>query len=127
VEPKHRRPAVRHETDPGPDRGWWGRYLARHRHPACRVLHAVGVPLLAVGLLLAMVQLFRGQWSLWWRPVVLLAASYLLQWLGHRIEGNDMGEVVLIKKLLGRPYVAVAPRDREVQSPVSDAMDSDRS
>ena len=36
--------------------------------------------------------------------------GYVLQYAGHRLEGNDMGEVVLMKKLLGRPYVAVGPR-----------------
>ncbi len=62
---------------------------------------------------LAGVQLARWQWSLWWRPAALLAGGYLLQWIGHRIEGNDMGELILIKRRLGRPYVAVAaPRTR---------------
>jgi len=36
--------------------------------------------------------------------------SYVLQGIGQAIEGNDMGEVVLIKKLFGKPYVAIAPR-----------------
>ena len=59
---------------------------------------------------LVIVQLHDAAWSLWWRPVGLAVLSYALQWLGHRIEGNDMGEMVLLKKLLGRPYVSIAPR-----------------
>ena len=35
--------------------------------------------------------------------------SYLLRWPGHRIERNDMGEVILIRTMLRRPYGAVAP------------------
>lgn len=70
----------------------------------------MGIPLLVWGLFLGGWQLADGRWNLWWRPVVLIAVSYLLQWLGHRIEGNDMGEVIMIKKLLGRPYVAVSRR-----------------
>lgn len=66
--------------------------------------------MLAAGLLLGAWQLWHGMWSLWWRPVGLIVISYVLQGIGHAVEGNDMGEVVLIKKLLGRPYVAVAPR-----------------
>jgi len=93
-------------------RAWADNWLERHQHPASRALHAVGIPLLAAGLVLAAVQLALWRWDLWWRPVVLIAVSYALQWWGHRIEGNDMGEVVLIKKLLGRPYVAVSPRYR---------------
>jgi hypothetical protein len=85
-------------------------WLERHQHPASRWLHAVGIPLLIAAVGLAVWQLAQWRWDLWWRPVGLVVLSYLLQWNGHRIEGNDMGEVVLIKKMLGRPYVAVAPR-----------------
>ena len=89
---------------------WLRRWLERHRHPASRVLHAVGIPLTVAAVVLALVQLRDDRWDLWWRPVLLLVLGYALQWIGHRIEGNDMGEVVLIKKLFGRPYVAVSPR-----------------
>lgn len=70
----------------------------------------VGIPLAVSCIPLAIVQLTRDQWDLWWRPVVLLAVGYLLQWIGHRIEGNDMGEVIVVKKWLGRSYVAVSPK-----------------
>ena len=92
---------------------WTHDWLQRHRHPACRALHAVGIPLLVAALALAAVQLWQWRWDLWWRPAGLIVVSYLLQWWGHRIEGNDLGEVVLVKKLLGRPFVAVAPRYRD--------------
>ena len=59
---------------------------------------------------LVIVQLQHAAWSLWWRPVGLVVLSYALQWIGHRVEGNDMGEMVLLKKLVGRPYVSIAPR-----------------
>jgi len=36
--------------------------------------------------------------------------GYVLQWLGHRVEGNDVGEFVPVKELLGLPYVAIAPK-----------------
>ncbi len=90
--------------------GWMSNWLERHRHPGNRALHAVGIPTLAAGLILAIVQLIQWRWDLWWRPVVLIVISYVIQWIGHRIEGNDLGEVALLKKLLGRPYVAVSPR-----------------
>ena len=85
-------------------------WLERHRHPASRALHAVGIPLLIGGVLLGTWQLWWGMWPLWWRPLALISFGYVLQWAGHRIEGNDMGEVVLIKRMLGQPFVAVAPR-----------------
>lgn len=64
--------------------------------------------LLAV--LLAGVQLCAWRWDLWWRPGLLLLLGYALQYTGHRCEGNDMGEIILLKRLLGRPYVAISPR-----------------
>lgn len=89
---------------------WWMRYLERHQHGASRVLHVIGVPMTVAALVLAGVQLAHWRWDLWWRPAVLLVVGYLLQYVGHLIEGNDMGEVVLLKKWLGKPYVAVSPR-----------------
>ncbi|MEE9293736.1 MAG: Mpo1-like protein [Phycisphaerae bacterium] len=77
-------------------------WLDRHQHPVSRLLHAVGIPLLVWGLWLGGSQLLGWRWDLWWRPVGLIVASYSMQWVGHRIEGNDMGEVILIKKLLRR-------------------------
>ncbi|MBN1510479.1 MAG: DUF962 domain-containing protein [Phycisphaerae bacterium] len=91
---------------------WLHRWLERHQHPASRVLHAIGIPLLPLAGGLAAWQLVEGRWDLWFRPVVLVGVSYLLQWVGHRIEGNDLGEVIAIKRLLGRPYVAVSRRYR---------------
>ena len=94
---------------------WMHSWLARHRHPASLVLHAIGIPLTLGFVALVVVQLAQDRWDLWWRPAALLVGGYLLQWIGHRIEGNDMGEVILVKRWLGRPYVAVSPRfaDRE--------------
>ena len=97
--------------------GWLQNWLTRHRSPLSFWLHVVGIPLAIAALLLAGWQLYRGQWGLWYRPVLLLAGGYLLQFLGHRHEGNDMGEVILIKRWLGRPYTAVSPRYAERPSP----------
>ncbi len=90
-----------------------GNWLDRHRHPLSFALHLIGIPLTTAAVVLAGVQLARGQWPLWWRPVLLLLVGYGLQWVGHRVEGNDMGEVILIKRWLGKPYVAIAPPKAE--------------
>lgn len=89
----------------------WKSWRARHMHPVSFALHAIAVPMLVLAGVLIVVQLIDGAWSLWSRPVLLIVVSYLLQWIGHVVEGNDMGEVILIKKLLGRPYVAIASRE----------------
>lgn len=75
-----------------------------------RGLHYVGIPLAVAALVLAAYQLVLWRWDLWWRPAAMLVAGYVLQYVGHRFEGNDLGEVVVIKRLLGRPYCAVSPR-----------------
>ncbi len=89
---------------------WLANWLERHQTRVSQVLHAVGIPLAVSGGLLALYQLWHGRWDLWWRPVVLIVVGYVLQYLGHRHEGNDVGEWILVKKLLGLPYTAVSPR-----------------
>ena len=89
---------------------WLANWRQRHQSRLSFALHVVGIPLTILAVLLAGVQLYYGRWDLWWRPVLLLAVGYALQCLGHLHEGNDMGEVVLVKRLLGRPYVAVSRR-----------------
>jgi uncharacterized membrane protein YGL010W len=52
--------------------------------------------------------------------IVLVVAGYALQFIGHHIEGNDAGETILVKKLLGKPYIAVVEKktntDRDKKS-----------
>ena len=89
---------------------WLANWLERHQSRLSFWLHVVGIPLTILGVALGIWQLYHDLWELWWRPLSLLAAGYLLQWIGHIHEGNDMGEVIAVKRLLGRPYVAVSPR-----------------
>jgi hypothetical protein len=41
---------------------------------------------------------------------VSFVVGYLLQFAGHAIEGNDAGEVILVKKFAGKPYIDVVER-----------------
>jgi hypothetical protein len=77
-------------------------WLARHRHPFNFAIHLAGIPLAVAGVPL----LFLTDW--YWGAGAI-AAGYLLQWVGHRVEGNDVGELIPLKRLLGLPVVAVAP------------------
>jgi len=89
---------------------WLKNWLERHQHPVSLALHVLGIPLTIWCIPLAIMQWLDGRWDLWWRPAALFFGGYFLQWVGHLIEGNDMGELILVKKWLGKPYVAVAPQ-----------------
>ena len=70
-------------------------YCQRHRHPVNAVLHLAGVPMAFLGLY----QLVSGQMR---SGAALLVGGYLLQYLGHRAQGNEVGEVTLIKAIWRR-------------------------
>ena len=95
---------------------WLRNWLDRHQNPVSFWLHMAGIPMTIACMPLALIQLSEDRWDLWWRPVALLVVGYLLQWIGHVIEGNDMGEIILVKKMMGKPYVAVSPRYEKRQS-----------
>lgn len=80
-------------------RGW----RLRHQLPLNFALHMVGIPLAVTGVFL----LFFLPW--YW-GVGAFVLGYLLQWIGHCFEGNDLGEWAAVKKLLGLPYVGISPR-----------------
>lgn len=80
-------------------------WLDRHQHPFNLGIHLVGIPLAVAGLVLLFVPGVPWYWG-----VGGLVVGYLIQYIGHAVEGNDVGEWALIKRLLGLPYVAVSPR-----------------
>jgi hypothetical protein len=88
-------------------------YVARHQNPANRALHLVGVPLSFVASVVLLI-MDHPQWA-----GVAFAGGYVLQFVGHVIERNDPGELILLKKLLGKPYREFAP-ETEDQSKSAD-------
>ena len=95
-------------------------YIQRHTHPVNRLLHLLGVPLTFVVTAI----LVSRQQEPWWWAAASFVGGYVLQFLGHAIEGNDAGEVVLIKRWLGRPYREFAPGKEPAGS--NQATDNDR-
>ncbi len=76
--------------------------MKRHRLPANFWLHMVGIPMALAGVVLLFV-------DFWW-GLGAFVAGYVLQYIGHRLEGNDLGEWAGIKRLLGLPCVGISPR-----------------
>ena len=75
----------------------------RHQLPFNFAIHLIGIPLAVSGV----VMLFLLPW--YW-GVGAIVVGYFLQWIGHLAEGNDVGEWAALKRLLGLPYVGIAPR-----------------
>ncbi len=92
-------------------------WFRRHRNRRSLVLHAIGIPLTIAAIPLAVAAGATGAAAYWLAAGGGLVIGYALQFIGHAIEGNDAGELILVKKLLGRPYVA------EVEPPIKEAQD----
>ncbi len=83
-------------------------WLERHQHPFNRGIHFLGIPLALAGVVLLI-----GWWHEWYWGLAAFVLGYVLQWIGHLVEGNDLGEWAGIKRLLGLPYVSISPRYRK--------------
>ena len=81
----------------------WNNWRKRHQDWRNFTIHMLGIPLAVAGL----VVLFFLPWY-WGVSAIIL--GYILQWIGHYWEGNDLGEWAAIKRLLGLPVVAISPR-----------------
>lgn len=80
-----------------------GNWRQRHRLPFNFYIHLIGIPLAVSGVVLLFFQP-------WYWGIAAVVLGYLLQWIGHRVEGNDVGEWAALKRLFGLPYVGIAPR-----------------
>lgn len=56
-------------------------YRESHQHPLNRLTHAIGIPMIVLSL---MVLFFNWKWGL-----ALFVLGWVLQFLGHAIEGNQ--------------------------------------
>jgi hypothetical protein len=77
----------------------------RHQMPFNFWIHLIGIPLAVTGLILL---LWPG--IDWYWGVGAIVLGYVLQYIGHLAEGNDLGEWAAVKRLLGLPYVGISPR-----------------
>jgi hypothetical protein len=80
----------------------WQGWRLRHQLPFNFAIHLIGIPLAVSSIPLFFVEGY-------WGPAAFVL-GYLLQYVGHLAEGNDLGEWAAIKRLLGLPYVGIAPR-----------------
>jgi len=56
-------------------------YKAKHQHPLNRLSHSIGIPLIVISL-----PLFLFSWKL---ALAFFVVGWILQFIGHAIEGNQ--------------------------------------
>ena len=84
-------------------------WLERHQNPTSFFLHILGIPPTILGMLLLPVCLYAVSVPLFLFALALFVAGYFIQFLGHAMEGTDLGEVIYFKRKLGWSYVDIAP------------------
>lgn len=65
---------------------WIAQYAGSHQHPVNRFCHTIGIPLIAVSVVLFAVALFVH--GLWPAALILFAAGWVFQFVGHAFEGK---------------------------------------
>lgn len=67
-------------------RDWIGEYGHSHQHPVNRTCHTIGIPMIVVSVALAAVALADPR--AWPLAIALFAAGWVLQFVGHFVEGK---------------------------------------
>ena len=70
-------------------------YGQRHCHPINAILHLAGVPMAFYGM-------YRLVTGFGLEGLCELVGGYFLQYVGHKVQGNEVGEVTLIKHIWRR-------------------------
>jgi uncharacterized membrane protein YGL010W len=85
-------------------------WLERHRDPLSFALHMIGIPCTILGAVFIPIYVALMSVPIFLLALALFIGGYLIQFLGHALDGSEPGEVTFLKrKLAGRP-VDVAPR-----------------
>lgn len=92
-------------------------WLERHRDPRSFILHMIGIPPTILGVFLLPVYLFQLSLVLFLFALAMFIGGFLVQFLGHALEGTDPGEIIYFKRKLGWNYVDIAPRHRSRREP----------
>jgi uncharacterized membrane protein YGL010W len=65
---------------------WIAQYSTSHRHPANRLCHTLGIPLILVSLAVFLSSIFFHR--LWIYAVALFVVGWIFQFIGHAFEGK---------------------------------------
>ena len=65
---------------------WIEEYAEGHQHPMNRLTHSIGIPMIAVSVLLVIPSFFVS--GLWMVALGLFIVGWVLQFIGHYFEGK---------------------------------------
>lgn len=66
---------------------WIAQYASSHQNAVNRVCHTVGIPMIALSiLLLPVIPFVSGFWKV---PLVLFVLGWIFQFIGHAFEGKE--------------------------------------
>ncbi len=65
---------------------WIAQYSQSHQHPVNRFCHTLGIPLIALSIVLGIVAIFVS--SLWPVALTLFVLGWVFQFVGHAFEGK---------------------------------------
>ena len=64
---------------------WIAEYSLAHQHPKNRFCHSIGIPMIALSIMLVPLVFVRGYWAV---PVLLFGVGWVFQFIGHAYEGK---------------------------------------
>lgn len=65
---------------------WIAQYSTSHQHPLNRFCHTVGIPMIAISVLLFAAAIFVA--GLWKIALLLFVVGWVFQFVGHAVEGK---------------------------------------
>jgi uncharacterized membrane protein YGL010W len=65
---------------------WIEEYAESHQHPVNKLTHSIGIPMIAVSILLIPLCLFAA--GMWRIALGLFVVGWILQFIGHAFEGK---------------------------------------
>ncbi len=87
-------------------------WIARHQDIRSFVLHLLGIPCTILGVLLLPIYVLLMSFSLFVFALVLFVGGFLIQFLGHGLDGTEPGEIKGIRIWLAKRREARLERNR---------------
>ncbi len=73
-------------------------WLERHRNPVSFTLHILGIPPTIIGVLMVPIYVMMLSAPIFLLSAGLFLGGYLIQFLGHALEGTEPGEIAYLRR-----------------------------